>query len=263
MDLGLKGKSVVITAASKGLGKATAKQFAFEGAHVLISSRNEEELKKTVQEIQSETGNGSVAYAVCDITKSEDIERMVEKAVQLYGTVDVLVNNAGGPPGGGFDKIQDEDWQKAFELNLLSFVRNIRCVLPHMRENGGGRIINFASSSIKQPIDNLILSNTFRAGITGLSKSLSQELGNDKILINTIGPGRIATDRVRQLDEAKAERLNKTVDQVKQESEQSIPIGRYGKPDEFARVVVFLCSEANTYLTGQSLLVDGGMVKAL
>lgn len=263
MDLGLQGKSVIVTAASKGLGRATAEQFAAEGAHVLISSRDEDELEKTKAAIRSATGNDNVEYTVCDITNPADITNMVAKAVELYGSVDVLINNAGGPPAGGFDEIGDDGWQKAFELNLLSFVRNIRAVLPHMRKAGGGHIINFASSSIKQPIDNLILSNTFRAGITGLSKSLCQELAGDNIVINTVGPGRIATDRVRHLDEINAKKSNLSYEEVREKSEKSIPMGRYGKPEEFAKVIVFLCSQANSYLTGQSLLIDGGMVKAL
>lgn len=263
MELGLQGKSIIVTAASKGLGKAAAKQFAAEGAHVLISSRTEEALHKTRDEIREETGNNHVEYAVCDITDSQSIKALVSKAVELNDTVDVLINNAGGPPAGTFDKVNDEDWQNAFELNLLSFVRTIREVLPHMRKQGSGHIINFASSSIKQPIDNLILSNTFRAGITGLAKSLSQELAPDNILINTIGPGRIATDRVAHLDNVKAEKLNISHKEAKSRSEKSIPMGRYGEPEEFANMVVFLCSGANTYITGQSLLVDGGMVKAL
>lgn len=263
MDLGLNGKSVIVTAASKGLGKASAKVFAAEGAKVLIASRDQSQLEKTVNDIRSLTANENVSFITCDIKKPAEIEQMIEYAVQLYSTVDVLVNNAGGPPAGGFDQFQDEDWQHAFELNLLSFVRTIRGVLPYMRANGSGRIVNIASSSIKQSIDNLILSNTFRAGITGLSKSLSREWASNDILINTIGPGRIATDRVRQLDETKAKKLNASYEEIKRDSEQTIPMGRYGNPDEFARVVAFLCSEANTYMTGQSLVVDGGMVKAL
>lgn len=156
MDLQLKGKSVIITAASKGLGKATALQFAKEGAHVLISSRNEEELKKAVTEIKDNTGNEQVRYRVCDITNPDEIKQLAATAAEWNGTIDVLINNAGGPPAGGFDKFSDKDWQNAFELNLLSFIRLIREVVPYMREVGEGRIINFASSSIKQTLDNLI-----------------------------------------------------------------------------------------------------------
>lgn len=263
MDLGLREKSVVITAASKGLGKGTALQFASEGAHVLISSRNEKELKKAKEEIQAQTGNQHVDYVVCDVTNPESIKNLFAKAVELNGTVDVLINNAGGPPAGSFDKFDDEGWQKAFELNLLSFVRTIREALPHMRKQGGGHIVNFASSSIKQTLDNLILSNTFRAGIVGLAKSLSQELARDNILINTVGPGRIDTDRVAELDHIRADKLNVSYDELRATTEKSIPIGRYGTPKEFASMVVFLCSQANTYVTGQAFVVDGGLVKAL
>ncbi len=177
--------------------------------------------------------------------------------------LDVLITNAGGPPAGNFDKFSDEDWQGAFELNLLSVVRLIRAALPHMREKGYGRIVNFTSSSIKQPLDNLILSNVFRTGVLGLSKSLSAELAPDGILINTLGPGRIATDRLASLDETRAENQGVPVEEVRRQSEASIPLGRYGQPDEFARVATFLASEANTYVTGQALLADGGMVRAL
>ncbi|MDY0393828.1 SDR family oxidoreductase [Virgibacillus halophilus] len=263
MDLGLKGKSVIVTAASKGLGKATAKQFAAEGAHVLIASRSEKQLQQSVQEIQSETGNEKVAYIVCDMRDKQAIKGMVDKAVSWNGSVDVLVNNAGGPPAGNFSDVNDEDWQQAFELNLLSFVRTIREVLPYMQKQKSGHIVNFTSSSMKQPIDNLILSNTFRTGIVGLAKSLSQELAADNILINTVGPGRIATDRVAHLDQVTAKKTGKTQEEIRSQSEKMIPIGRLGQPEEFAKAVVFLCSEANSYVTGQSLLVDGGLVKAL
>lgn len=263
MDLHLKGKSVIVSASSKGLGRATAEQFAKEGAHVLISSRNEEELKKSAANIKEVSGNENVRYHVCDITSPEDIMQLVQAAVDWNGTVDVLINNAGGPPAGTFDSFSDDEWQQAYELNLLSFVRLIREVLPHMRENGGGRIVNFASSSIKQTLDNLILSNTFRAGIVGLSKSLSQELASDHILINTVGPGRIATDRVAELDHIRAKNVDVSYEEIREQTEASIPMGRYGRPEEFAKLVVFLSSGANTYITGQSLLVDGGLVKAL
>ncbi|MFD1362056.1 SDR family oxidoreductase [Lentibacillus salinarum] len=263
MDLGLNDKSVLVLASSKGLGKATARQFAAEGARVFLASRSKEALDKAAEEIREGTGNPNVAYGVCDITNDESIKQLVTDAKAAHGPIDVLINNAGGPPAGTFDDVDDDNWQDAFELNLLSFVRAIREVLPDMRKQGSGHILNFASSSIKQPIDNLILSNTFRAGITGLSKSLSQELASDNILINTIGPGRIGTDRVDHLDSVKAEKLDRPLAAIRQEAESQIPIGRYGEPEEFAKIAVFLCSEANTYVTGQSLLVDGGMVKAL
>jgi 3-oxoacyl-[acyl-carrier protein] reductase len=263
MEFGIKNKAVIVTASSKGLGKATALELAKEGARVLISSRNEEELQKTASEIIELSGNQHVYYTTCDMTKPEDIRSLVKTAVTKLGGVDILVNNTGGPPAGGFQQFNDDDWQYAFELNLLSYIRTIREVIPHMRNRNGGRIVNIASSSIKQSIDGLILSNTFRTGMVGLSKSLSRELAGEHILINTVGPGRIATERVAQLDQINAEKQNLSVEELKSMSEKSIPIGRYGEPDEFARVIAFLVSDANTYLTGQSLVVDGGMVTAL
>lgn len=263
METNLTGKSVIVTAASKGLGKASALEFAREGAKVIIASRNQEELEKAVQEIKEITKNEHVQFVVCDVTNPESIRNLVKTAAELHGGVDVLVNNAGGPPAGTFDQFSDEQWQQAFELNLLSFIRLIREVLPHMKKKGGGHIANIASSSIKQALDNLILSNTFRAGMVGLSKSLSQELSKDNILINTVGPGRIATDRLEELDRIKAETTGTAYEELKREAENSIPLGRYGKPAEFAKTVVFLCSGANTYITGQAIVVDGGLVKAL
>lgn len=188
---------------------------------------------------------------------------MVEQAVAKNGTVDVLVNNAGGPPAGKFTDMSDDDWYHAFELNLLSFIRTTRAVIPFMKKQGGGRIVNVASSSIKQSLDGLILSNTMRPGIVGLAKSLARELGEDNILINTIGPGTIETGRIEELNKKRAEARGKSFEEVKEEEVQSIPMKRYGQPAEFARAIVFLSSGANTYVTGQSLVVDGGLVQAL
>lgn len=263
MDLQLRNKTVIVMAASQGLGKTTATEFAKEGANVVVSSRNEEQLSKAVEAIKQTAPDAKVIYSVCDVTSSDEIQMMVKKTTDTFGSVDVLVNNAGGPPAGGFDQFSDEDWQRAFELNLLSYIRAIREVLPSMRANGGGHILNFASSSIKQTLDHLLLSNTFRAGIVGLAKSLSQELSRDNILINTLGPGRIATSRVASLDRIRAEKQGVSYEEARAHTEKSIPIGRYGTPEEFAKQAVFLCSGANTYVTGQTLLVDGGLVKAL
>lgn len=263
MDLFLKGKSVIVTAASKGLGRAIATAFASEGAHVLISSRNEETLHTTATEIKQETGNPNVNFTVCDMKSATDIKKLVENAVAWNGAVDVLINNAGGPPAGKFMEMKDDDWYHAFELNLLSFIRTTREVVPHMKKKQSGHIVNLASSSIKQTLDNLVLSNTMRPGIVGLAKSLSQELGEDNILINTVGPGTIETDRIAELNQVRAEQQGKAVETIKEEAEQKVPMKRYGNPNEFANAVVFLASGANTYITGQSLIVDGGLVKAL
>ncbi len=262
MDLQLNGRTAIVLASTKGLGKATAVSLAREGTNVTISGRDEAALSVTAREIEEITGRAPLALVV-DLTKAADIQRLIDETVKRFGGVDILINNTGGPVAGTFDQMTDEMWQQAFELNLLSFVRSIRAVLPYMRKQKFGRIVNFASSSFKQPIDNLILSNTFRTGVVGLAKTLAAELGPDGILINTVGPGRIATDRVASLDELRARALGVEQDEVKRQMEATIPLGRYGQPDEFARVVTFLASPANSYVTGQSLLIDGGMVRAI
>lgn len=262
MDLGLQDKGVLVLASSSGLGKACAMEFAKEGARVMMFSSNKEKLEEAAAEIRETTGNAHIHTFAGDITKAEAIEQLVAEASRKLGRIDALVNNTGGPPAGGFGQFDDGAWQRAFELTLLSFVRSIRAVLPHMRKLGGGRIVNCTSSSVKQVIDNLLLSNTFRMGVVGLSKSLAAELAKENILVNVAGPGRIGTDRTRHLDTIKAEKLGVPRETVEAQSRALIPLGRYGTPDEFARLVVFLCSEANTYITGQTILVDGGLVKA-
>lgn len=262
MNLGLKGKVVLVTASSRGLGKAIATEYAREGARVMIAARNEDELKKTADEIFSLTGS-EVDYCVTDVSNRLDIDNLFERTINRFGKLDVLITSAGGPPGGTFNDFEDEVWEQVFQTNLLSVVRLIRGAIPHLRAVGGGRIINIASTSVKQPIEGLLLSNTFRAGILGLSKSISIEFAPENILINTVAPGRIDTDRTRHLDQLKAELTEKTVEEIQIQSKKNIPIGRYGTPQEFAKTVVFLGSEANSYVTGQALLIDGGMVRAL
>jgi 3-oxoacyl-[acyl-carrier protein] reductase len=262
LDLGLEGKVALVTAASKGLGRAIATELAREGASVMISSRDVEALSKTAGEIREETG-AEVAYLAADLTSAGDIEALVSHATSRFGGVDVLVNNTGGPPPGTFEELDDEAWQGAFEQVLMSLIRCVRAVLPVMRERGGGRIVNVASSSVKQPIEALTLSNTFRTGLAGLAKNLSIELAPDGILVNTLGPGRIATARSQGMDASQAESRDVSVEEVRAEFEARIPLGRYGTPEEFARVAAFLASPANSYVTGQAILVDGGMIRAL
>lgn len=261
MTQSFAGKTALVLASSQGLGKAIAEKFASEGANVVIASRDGSKLEEVKKEL-NEHGQGKVDYAVCDITKPEDLQALVQKTVNAFGTIDILVNNAGGPPAGKFEDMSDEQWQKAFELNLLSYIRTIREALPHLKKQGG-KIINIASSSIKEPISGLILSNTFRTGIVGLSKTLAEEFAPYNILVNTVAPGRIATDRVQHLDEIKAEREGLTVEEVKEKAKAKIPLGRYGEPEEFAKVVAFLASDDNTYMTGSSFLVDGGMIRSI
>lgn len=261
MELNLTNKVALVVASSQGLGKAIATQLVKEDVNVMLTSRDSEKLQRVQDELQS-LGKGRVEYCQADITRLEDIQTLVGETTKAFGKIDILINNAGGPPSGKFEQFTDEDWQKAFELNLLSYVRLIREVLPELK-NHGGRIINIASSSIKQPIPGLLLSNTFRLGIVGITKTLAEELASFNILINTVAPGRIATDRVAFLDQVKAEKLGTTSEQVAKQSKSTIPLKRYGTPEEFANVVTFLVSDANTYMTGSSLLVDGGMIKSI
>lgn len=262
MDLGLMNKSVFVAAASKGLGLATALEFAREGARVTIASRSLEQLEAAQQAIMEATGQ-RVGIVQMDVTNPEDTKRAIHAAVEHNGGLNVLVTNAGGPPGGGFADMEDEDWNGGFELALMSTIRLIREALPYLRSAGEGRIVNVSSVSIKQPIQGLILSNVFRAGVHALTKSLATELAPDGILINTIAPGRIGTDRILQLDRKRADLHEIPLEQVQQEALKQIPLGRTGTPQEFGKAAVFLGSFANTYITGQSLLVDGGMVKSL
>ena len=260
MDLGLKDKTVLVMGSSAGLGKAAALDFCKEGAIVMFFSTCVEKLKSAQLEIKKATGY-EPAYTVGDITVATDIQRVVKNTIEQFGPIYALVNNAGGPPAGTFDNFTDDMWQKAYELNLLSYIRTIREVLPIMRKAGRGRILNYTSSSVKQVLDNLILSNTFRMGVLGLTKTLSQELGGENILINIMGPGRIKTERIEKFDAIEAQKTNATLEEVYRESIKTIPLGRYGQPEEYAKMTVFLCSEANTYITGQTVLVDGGLTK--
>ena len=262
MNLGLKDKCALVMASSSGLGKAIATELSAEGANVMLFSPFEQELKEAQKDIRLATGNEPTMF-VGSITNPNDINELVEATVNRYGPIFALVNNTGGPPAGTFDTFDDEAWQEAYELTLLSYIRTIRSVLPHMRSNGGGRILCSTSSSIKAVLDNLILSNTFRMGVVGLAKTLSQELGKDKILINVIAPGRIGTARIDYLDKVRAEKAGKSVEEIQRLAFAGIPLGRYGTPDEYGKLAAFLCSEANTFITGQSILVDGGMVKAI
>ncbi|MCA1040976.1 SDR family oxidoreductase [Bacillus infantis] len=260
MELNLKGKTALVAASSQGLGKAIAEALLKEGANVMLASRDEAKLRKVKSEL--ENLGGEVEFIRADVTSENDIKNMVKAAAERFGGIDILVNNAGGPPSGSFETLSDEQWFQSFELNLLSYVRNIREALPYLKKNGG-KIINIASSSIKEPIPGLVLSNTFRTGIVGLSKTLAQEFAPYGILVNTLAPGRIDTDRVKHLDQVNGEKAGVSPEEMKEKSKKSIPLNRYGTPEEFAKVAVFLASDANTYMTGSSFLVDGGMVKSI
>ncbi len=263
MDLGLRDKRIVVTAASRGLGFAVAKGFAMDGAEVIISSRDEQNVRRAVASLREVSSNERVFGYPADVTAPVDLERFFDAVRSNHGDVDVLVANAGGPVSGGFDSITEQQWKDAYELTLMSVVRLVHQVLPGMRKNGFGRIVAIESASVKEPMDDLILSNTFRLAVVGLMKSLSRECASDGILVNTVGPGRIATDRIKYLDERRTEKEGISADEIAREWAGRIPVGRYGHPDEFAGMAVFLGSPANRYITGQTVLVDGGMVRAL
>jgi 3-oxoacyl-[acyl-carrier protein] reductase len=262
MDLGLKGKVAAVAGASQGMGKSTALSFAREGAKVSICARGEAALNEAAEMIRKETG-GDVLPIVADMSKAEDIQRFVNTTAEHFGRLDVIVNNAGGPPPGEFMKFTDEDWDNAFRLSFMSTMRMTREAVPHMRKLGGGRVINITSYSVKEPIAGLVLSNAIRSGVIGLAKTLSRELGRDNILINNICPGRIDTARAQKLNKARAERLKRPVEEIDREMAAEVPLGRYGTAEEVADLIVFLGSDRAGYVTGTTIQVDGGLVRGI
>ncbi len=262
MDLGLKNKVIMVAAASKGLGFGIAEAVAQEGAAVSIGSRTEAEIINAAQQLQQSTSSDVMGH-VMDATDPQSIVNWVEATIDRFGGVDGLVVNAGGPPAGSFDDFDDAAWQAAFELTLLSSVRMIRAVLPSMRTRGGGSILAITSSSVKEPIDFLLLSNVMRSGVTSLLKSLSHQVAAEGIRVNNLIPGRIDTDRVRSLDSTVAQGAGRTPEAHKALMEAQIPWGRYGRTDEFGKAGAFLLSDAASYITGETLVVDGGTMKTV
>lgn len=256
-----EGKVAFVAASTKGLGRALALELGRGGAHVFVTGRDASALEEVVHSIES--GGGKAHPVAMDLTRKEDIIRAFDEATKLEGGLDILVTNAGGPPAGNFEALSEEAWQAGFELTLMSFVRLVRSALPLLRKRGGGHILAYVSSSARQPIPNLTLSNVFRPGIAALVKDLSDQLGPDGILINALAPGRIDTDRVRSLDRMRAEKEGTTPEAIRKAYEATFPLRRYGEPEEFAKVGAFLVSDDNTYVTGQTVLVDGGMIRSL
>ncbi|UCE21907.1 MAG: SDR family oxidoreductase [Candidatus Aminicenantes bacterium] len=262
MDLGIKDKVALVAASSQGLGKAIAFRLSHEGATVAICARNKDRLFKTRDEIAAETG-GTVSAFITDVTDRDQVSQMVEQIINEFGMIHILVCNAGGPPSGMADEFSSNDYREALELNLLSTIDLCTSVVPYMKKQNWGRIINMTSISAKQPIDNLILSNTSRAGVTGFSKSLSNQLAPFGITVNSVCPGYTKTERVEDLARSFEESGKGTVTDFYTTIEKAIPAGRLGNPEEVAHAVAFLASEGAGYITGVALQVDGGFIKAL
>lgn len=262
MDLHLQGKVVMVAAASRGLGYGIAQAVAAEGARVSICSRSAVAVEAAALRLHEETG-AMVLPVVADMTDPQAIQHWVETTLARFDRIDGLVTNAGGPHSGTFDTFSDDDWQAAFELTLLSVVRLVRAVLPSMRRQGYGAILTLTSTSVKEPIDNLLLSNVLRSGVTSLAKSLSRQLAAENIRVNNLVPGRIATERVAALDDEAARTRGISTREQRRATERNIPLGRYGTAEEFGRAAAFLLSDAASYITGATLTVDGGMVRTV
>ncbi len=246
MDLGLSGARALVTAASKGLGKACAAALAHEGARVFIVSRDDSLLARVEQEI------GAAGHLALDLARPGNPARAVRAAVDALGGLEILICNAGGPPPGTFQSTPLENWEKAYQLTLMSAVRLAEAALPHLKQSGRGRIVNVTSTSVRQPIPNLVLSNAFRSAVTATAKTLSMEVARDNVTVNNLAPGTILTDRAKEL-------YGDSMPEV----EKTIPMGRLGTPQEYGAVCAFLCSLQAGYVTGQTLGVDGGLLKGV
>ena len=262
MNFGIKDKVAVVTASSRGLGRAVASALAEEGAKLAICSRDGEKIAETGKFLEGETGVEVLAEA-CDVTSGEDIERFKEKVLDRFGTVHVLFTNAGGPAPGTVLDMDAEQYSAAVELNLLSAIRLVQAFLPRMQSQRWGRIIASTSITVKQPIPTLALSNVSRVGLAAYIKSLAREVGPYNITANTVAPGYILTERVTALLENRAEKEHITVEAASQDLVQEIPVGRIGRPEEFGALVAFLASQQAAYINGETVLIDGGFYKGL
>lgn len=261
MDLGLAGKTAAVMAASQGLGRAAAFSLAREGTNVAICARRKDQLEATVAELRAAHPHVQVAGHVADVSRAEDVQRFIAAAASLGGgRLDALVCNTGGPPVKRFEELSDADWTRAFELLVLAPVRALRAALPHLRRHGGA-VVNVTSSSVKQPIPGLLLSNSLRLAVLGMAKTMATELAPQGIRINNVCPGSMATDRIHELIQDRAATAKIPFEQARREREAEIPMGRLGRPEELGDAIAFLLSPRASYLTGATVSVDGGLVR--
>lgn len=261
MNLGLEGKVAVVAASSSGIGRAAAERFGREGARVVVNGRHEESLHATAEAIRAATG-ADVAEIVADMAAADGPAMLVNGAIERFGGLDVLVTNAGGPPAKPFGDLTDDLWEAAFQLTLMSAVRLIRSALPHLAARGGS-VVNVESYVVKQPDPVMVLSDTFRVGVVALAKALARECAGQGVRLNTVGPGLIWTQRQIDLTRLQAEREGISFDEAKQRRTDGVPMKRFGGPDDMGNVIAFLASPAAGYITGQTLLVDGGLYPGL
>ncbi len=261
MDLGLHGRVAIVGGASKGIGRATSVMLAAEGCKVALAARGEAALNQAVEEIRA--SGGDAIGVPCDMSRADDIKRLVEETVARFGQIDIVVNNAGGPPVARFEHHDDSAWQAAFDQNLMSVVRLVREALPHLKRSDQARVINITSTAVKEPIDGLILSNSIRLGTTGLAKTLSRELGTLGITVNNVGPGLTLTDRIRPVLEGQAKAEGRSFEEIRDERAKRIPTGRLADAEDIAAMIVFLASRQARQVSGQTILVDGGSTLAV
>ena len=262
MDLGLRNRVAIVAASSQGIGRATAEAFAAEGCRVAMCARNAQRLQASAEAIRKQHA-AEVFYAPVDVTDAKAVRDFVAEVVRKFGSTDICVANAGGPPAKGFLQTSLEDWQKAVDANFLSTIYFAREVIPHMQQRHWGRIITITSITTKQPVTDLVLSNAVRAAVVGLVKSLANEFGKDGILVNNVGPGFTATDRLRELAKTQASKSGKPEQAIFDAWAQDVPLKRLAESREVAETIVWLASERASYITGQTVLVDGGMYKGL